>query len=373
MIRGMMRLTPWLALALASPAAAQDQPRPQWEGVWQGTIGTLPVRACFFKHSDDWSVGSYYYLSRMRAIALDRERDGTWIEHGAGGGDVTGRWAIVRDGDRLVGDWRQGNRRLEIALRPVPAELADGGACGSDEYIAPRVRPLTVRTSAKSLGGFAYTEVIHDAGPHLAEVAISTFSYAPTRPGDRAINAALRIDPQRFEGDADYLACLKQALASTGYDGDFSFNIGPARAERNFLSVLVAGSGSCGGAHPYHYSLHRTYDRQSGRLTDLSRWFVPAAVVPRLPDDAPDLHKLAPALRGVVMGYAGGLERDCREVIESADYWDIALAPAGLDFTPSLPHAATACAEAIRVPYAGFARHLSAEGRAAWGRVGPAS
>jgi hypothetical protein len=54
------------ALALSAPVQAA----PAWHGVWQGSVGTLPVRACLQERSETYRNGSYYYLSRLQPIAL---------------------------------------------------------------------------------------------------------------------------------------------------------------------------------------------------------------------------------------------------------------------------------------------------------------
>ncbi len=356
-----------LAVLFATPALAQvDEPRPQWEGVWQGTIGNLPVRACFFQQSDTWTVGSYYYLSRMRAIGLHSTADGVWEE---GFGNSTGRWTVRPSGNSLTGNWQHGNRRLAITLTRVRSGPSEGGACGSAEYIAPRLRPITQRTSPKVANGFAFTEVRYDVGPNFGDVEIATFRYPATRPGDRAINRALQLDPGVFEGESDYLSCLKQSLANNGLDGDFSVIQQPTLVTRDFMTVLFAGGYSCGGAHPDSYGFHRVYDRDSGQRIDLSTWFQPTAIIPRLPDDSSDQHHLTPQFRALVLRQGRNLESDCREVVEQADYWDIALTRTGMDFTPGLPHAALACGDAISVSHAAFAPQLSQAGRAGWARL----
>lgn len=65
-----------LALLLA---LAADPPQPAWQGVWQGTVGTLPVRACLIR--DDYSHSFYYYLGRLRPILLEQQGGSRlWLE-----------------------------------------------------------------------------------------------------------------------------------------------------------------------------------------------------------------------------------------------------------------------------------------------------
>jgi hypothetical protein len=372
MIRWITALAAPAALAcalVAAPAQAQTTPRPGWDGVWQGTVGNLPVRACFSQRTEDWSVGSYYYLSRMRAIPLRRADNGSWTENGDPSGTVTGTWALRPAGNRMTGEWRQGSRRLAVNLTQVPAALIEDGACASPEFMAPRQRPVTMRATPKTVDRLAYSEEIYNVGPHLPDVTIRNFSFVPRQPGDRAINTALRINPRQADDPADYLTCLRDSLGSTGSDGGFDFLQRPTLASRDFLVIEIAGGGSCGGAHPYTYGFHRTFDRRSGQRIDLSTWFSAAAVIPRLPDDGPDEHHLTPAFRTAVLAQARGLQSDCREVVEQSDYWDIALTRTAMEFTPGLPHVAQACADPITMPFAAFSARLSAAGRAGLARL----
>ena len=359
----------WLALlafAVASPAFAATPPRPAWVGVWQGTIGTLPVRACFFQKSAAGTVGSYYYLSKMAAIALHREADGSWIEHGSGGAQVTGRWTVQPAGPRLAGDWRQGARRLAVTLTRVPSNLAEGGACGSTEYIAPRIRPVVLRTSPKRLGTFAYTEVKYDVGPNFSGVRISTFSYPSTQPGDRAINAALQVEN---EPEADYLSCMQGALQTLGIDGFFDFGLEPVLVKPEFLSVRLASDAWCGQPSPNTYSFQRLYDRKNGKRIDLSTWFTRTSVVPQPAYGYSHSHQLTPAFRALVLRHRTELRSDCADVVETSNYWDIALTHIGMEFWPDLPRVAMACGETISVPYTEFASRLSPAGKAGWARI----
>ena len=74
-------MTRWLALlplALsAAPALAQqDEPRPDYYGVWKGTVGTYPVMMCIERDGLGQARGAYYYLSRLTPIGLAGRDDG---------------------------------------------------------------------------------------------------------------------------------------------------------------------------------------------------------------------------------------------------------------------------------------------------------
>ena len=231
---------------LASPALAEAPP-PAWEGVWRGTVGTLPVMACLNNNGGEFSRGSYYYLSKMQPIALEHAANGSWSEHGEGGEKVTGTWTVApRAGGGLSGEWRSGARTLPITLTRVATGSTDDGPCGSVGYIAPRISPVRQAAKPASKGGFSYSEVTYNVGPHFEGVTISSFSYPATQPGDRAINAMLRLDPAKPADPANFVACMQGALGNSGTDGDFAFSYAPGFVGRNFLSVAVDEGGDCG-------------------------------------------------------------------------------------------------------------------------------
>ena len=374
-----MRVAGWvlmaaLAAALATTAAPAmaDDARPPWEGVWQGTIGTLPVRACLAQHDADRSNGSYYYLGKLVPIALQKESGNpAWTEHEGGGVAVGGFWTFSNSApDRLAGQWKKGSRSLPIALSRVAANLAQDGPCGSAEYSAPRVRPARVVPSPASKAGIAFTKLTYNLGPGYPDASITSFAIREQQPGDRAINAALRVDPARFEGEADYLSCDRLALAMSGTGGYFAYSAEPDLLTTEYLSAEISSGGDCGGAHPDDSTFHRTFDRKTGRRIDLGSWFNARAVLPRLPDDTGDYRQLSAALRNLVVRHFRSGEPECREAVAMADYWDLGLDRRGIAFTPSLAHVAAACEETTVVPFAALSAMLSPAGKAGAARLG---
>jgi hypothetical protein len=362
MLRGLLLLA---AAALPPSAEAAEPP---WHGVWQGTIGSLPVRVCLQQRGGEFSNGSYYYVRQMKPIALEHQDDGSWTER-ADSDAVTGTWKITAAGARLTGQWRGAKTALPVSLARVPVADGEEDPCGSDEYIAPRVRPVRVTMKRAKAKGFAFTELTYVVGPSFPDVSIVSFSYPATRPGDAAINAALRIDPAKKEGDADYLGCMRGQLGSNGVDGDFAMSYAPALVTPEFISIAANVGGDCGGAHPSESLWHLTFDRVSGRKVALARWFTARGVVPGDPAAA----QLAPALKALALKhfpFEQGADADCREAVTMSDYWDLAVDRRGIAFEPSLPHVAQACGATSVVPFAELAPLLSAEGRAGVARLG---
>lgn len=364
----MKRMAAGLALLAAVPAAAQTDPAPQpWEGVWQGTLGTYPVRLCLSQRSETWSVGAYYYLSQLKTISLDRQDDGSWVEKAGSSDAVTGRWTLRASGNGLSGEWKQGAKSLPLALTRVAADIANG-ACGTREFLAPRIQPVKLREAPKALGKFAYRELTWDVGKGFPDVSLASLAYAPVQPGDKAINAALRLDPARREGEADYVSCYQGSLGSLGTDGDFSFGYAPRTATSAYLTVTANAGGFCGGAHPYAGYWWLTFDRKTGKKVDLGTWLTPAAV-PRgdwFEDSAQ--RPLSPAFRKLLLRKLAIADSECREVVSDVEYWTIGLDRTGLVFSPSLPHVAQACGEDAAVPFAQLGPWLSAAGKAGMAR-----
>jgi hypothetical protein len=107
-----MRRLALLALLAAAPAQAQD--RPEWAGLWEGRVGTFPVRMCLdgAAQVDASGRGSYYYLSRLEPIQLE-ELGGEYIEwvERAPGSDAEAKWEFdFLSATVARGTWRQGRR-----------------------------------------------------------------------------------------------------------------------------------------------------------------------------------------------------------------------------------------------------------------------
>jgi hypothetical protein len=356
-------------MLLAGPAMAQDDvPSPAWQGVWQGTIGKLPVRACFQKNTPDYSFGSYYYLAHKRAIQLVHRNDGSWLE----GDDLqraTGRWVLAdSSGTTLSGEWRHAGKRLSIALTRVPLTGdAAGQPCGSDAYVQPRVAPVRVTERPRKTGGLGWTELTYDVGPGFGDVHISSFGYPSTQPGDPAINAELRVNPAKRGEDnpADYLACMENALGSLGIDGDFHFSYTPHMLTPDYVVARENAGGFCGGAHPYMYEFWKVWRRHDGKPVRLADWLGPAAKEASASGDDYDgtFAQVRPALIHLAMHHMNVGGRECREAVASTSFWYLGLDRRGLLMAPSLPHVYQGCAGDAVIPFTEVAPFLSPEGR----------
>ena len=327
----------WLAFLIAVPAAAQE--RPGWAGVWQGRIGTYPVRMCVDVWGDGLARGSYYYMSRLEPIAL-AEEDGeiTWIE--GAGTDAEAFWQPSETtATRLRGIWMQ------------------GGPCSAPEFLAPRVKPAEFTTERGSLEGWQYTTRGYRPPAHFGEdVTIASFWFTPEQPGDAAINAVLAGSLPRGTVDDEFVDCLAGNISSFGTDGNFEKTAQPVLASTAFLVVDEANSAFCGGAHPSYWQAMRVFDRRSGEEIDLFDWLGS----PRAEDEVP---AIADALRELVMARWPADAADCAEFVADTEFWSLGLARDGLVFQPDLPHAATPCEERVTVEWPALAPFLDAEGK----------
>jgi hypothetical protein len=360
----MIRLLFALA-SLTAPAAAQEPP--EWVGVWEGRVGTYPVRLCVDAWDGERARGSYYYRSQLEPIQLsDDDENGGWIESS---GDQEAHWRFTERGrQHLRGTWRQGAHSLRFDLQPVAwSEGEWGGPCSAAVFIDPLLAGGHVE-SEEVIGGddapASYERLTYIPPAHLADdVAITTFTFPPQQPGDPAINAALRAAlPGGAAGD-DLFACMGGALSALGFDGSFDRSLTPVLTSDAFLVVDESDADFCGGAHPNYWTALRTFDRQSGVEVDLFDWVGAARV-------EGEAATLAPKLRALAMAHwPSDAEAECREYAADNEYWSIGLARDGLVFQPDLPHVATACEERVTVEWDALAPFLDAEGKAGLQRL----
>ncbi|WP_308387742.1 hypothetical protein [Acidithiobacillus sp. AMEEHan] len=135
----MMRSFARLLLAFAACAWVLPGRANELAGVWEGTVGTLPVRACFEEVKNDSAVqtyGQYYYLRYLRWINLvppegKNVRSGTFDEYDT----QDQRWHLGPvEGQELGGIWTDGKKTLPIRLTRVNTHKK---ACTDPAYTGP--------------------------------------------------------------------------------------------------------------------------------------------------------------------------------------------------------------------------------------------
>jgi len=345
-----------IALAAAAAPAAPT-------GIWEGTVGTLPVRACFVQQ--DWgSFGSYFYLSRLRLIALSAEegRANVYFEGNGAPADQP-RWSIesVSEG-RLTGRWTSGARTLPVRLSRVSAAVGEEGPCGSLAFHRPRLEGVRTVTARATTDGVAYTRITLDTRSRF-EVSFETFALDGESEAVRRINAAVG---QGLAGDPpQWFQCIRDSLAQSPFEGSFDESLAPAMITRRWLSVAHHWDGFCGGAHPDSSNVHRLFDLESGREVDLHDWLNESAVKRERPDGSDeDIVTLQPAFRDAVLRDWRPENPECEDVIRTADFWDIGLTRQALVLSPSLPHVVQACGEDFTLSFERLGPFLTPAGAA---------
>lgn len=349
---------PLLAVAAAAaPAPAAPT------GIWQGTVGNLPVRACFTQR-DSGSFGSYFYLSRLRLIALsaDEGRANVYFEGNGAPADQP-RWSIesVSDG-RLTGRWTSGARTLPVRLSRVSTTFGEEGPCGSLALHQPWLEGVRTVTARARRDGVDYTRITLDTRGRF-EISFETFALDGESEAVRRINAAVR---QGLAGDPpQWFQCIQDSLAQSAFEGSFEESLAPSMITRRWLGVTHHWDGFCGGAHPDSSNSYRLFDLASGGEVDLYGWLNASAVRRERPDGSDeDLKTLEPAFRDLILRDWRPEQAECEEVIRTADFWTIALTRTALVLSPSLPHVAEACGEDFTLPFERLGPFLTPDGAA---------
>lgn len=347
-----------------APAAAQ--PGAGVAGIWQGTVGAQPVRACF--NQREWGTfGAYYYLSHLVSIPLQQPDDKklTFVE-GAGEPDSKSpRWTLNKAApDRLAGSWTQTAKSLPIALTrvPLPKLSEDDSPCGSMVFQKPRLEGIRTLTKPAAKDGVQYTRLILDHRGHFGDdISVETIALAGDTPAVRKINAKLR-EPLAGEPDG-WLACIRMAANNSPYGAANAESYEPRLFGRRWLVVMHHWDGDCGGAHPDSSNTPMLFDLTSGAEVNVFAWFNDKAIKREPVEGYPPLISLQPPFRSVVLGGWKADDAECTDAVRTTEYWHAEPTRTGFTFTPDLPHVAQACGEDFKVPFAKLAAYLSPEGK----------
>jgi len=352
-----------LALIALAAAAAQSAP-PTLPGIWEGTVGTLPVRACFVAR--DWGpFGAYYYLSQRRLIALDSSEAGpTTFREGVAEDANAPRWQIQSvSGNQLQGRWAGNRRVLPVRLTRVAAATGEDSACASMAFHQPLLAGVRTVSRRATADGVAYTKITLDHGGRF-DARVETFALDGAGDATRRVNALLG---RTLAGNPpEWFDCLRSPLQTGPMDGGLSETFEPVMITRRWLSVNHQYDGFCGGAHPNSGTTYETYDLAAGAQVDLHDWFGPEAVRRERFEGSEDEAKtLLPPLRDAILaGWRSEGDAECSQVVRDAEFWNIGLRRTGFVFAPSLPHVSQACGEEFTVPFARVRQFLTREGAA---------
>jgi hypothetical protein len=351
-IRASLFILPFLASAAAAqPAAPAPRAPANLPGIWEGTIGTLPIRACFVQR--EWGAfGAYYYLSQMRLIPLRALED-----NAAGFSEGTedagaGHWRIDQvDATALTARVTNDGHVAPVRLHRIPGGGEEAGACASFAFHAPRLAGAHVVRSRATLDGVSYTKLVLDAGAHF-EIGMQTFALDGDSAAVRRINATLG---EALAGNPPaWFGCISSSLDQGGLEGEQNDTLEPAMISRRWLSVAMQYSNSCGGPHPNEGSFYRLFDLTSGAEANPLDWFLPTAVKrEHLEGSDEDSRTLEPAFRTFLLtGWHPEADAaECDEIVRSQEFWTVGLTRTGLVFSPDLPHVAQACGEEFTLTF----------------------
>lgn len=332
-------------------------------GLWSGTIGNLPVQACY--DAGEYSTdGKYFYMRRLSTIPLmpDKKVPGELTE---GWADTKGvaRWRMnTITKNRAEGVWTGNGRTLPILLIRLPFATSDefDGPCGSLAFVQPMFAAARIAKSPGRVRGLA-VEKWKLAFPDES-VAVESFQLLGTGPAIAAINRRLR---EPFDkSDEGWKWCLRNAGA---WGGGYLDEVEARLVTAHWLSVMSSNESSCGGAHPNNSNQPILFDRQNGKQVDLYNWFGSASSNrEKVEGYSETIDTLTGKLFDLVLALhprASESEEDCGGAVKTASSWTLELKGEGIGFTPDLPRVVMACGDEVILSWNKLAPFLSPTGK----------
>jgi hypothetical protein len=362
-----------LALNPVSAAqAAEDEESPAWQGVWDGTVGTQPIRACFSYRSYR-SFGFYYYKAHLNAIPLQQPDDKrlSFVE-GHNDADATAPvWELGDAGaTQLTAQWKKGKRSLPIRLRRLAGPAFKEGEdqpCSGMLFQGPRLEGVRVVDSPATKDGVRYTRLTLDHRGHFGsdDVEIESFALTGDSAAHRRINAKLReILDSKYE--YGWFSCVTGAAGSGPFGGGTYESYTPTLFSGRWLAVNHHYEGYCGGAHPESSNTPLNFDLQTGAEVDPLDWFTAKAVHRENLKEYGIYKTLTePFIKLILKGWKRGADDDeCYDATSSQESWSVGITRGALVFSPNLPHAVAACIDDYRIPFARLQPWLNPKGKA---------
>jgi hypothetical protein len=351
-----------IGLLLSQPAQAAPDLK-ALKGVWRGTIGNLPVHACY--DAGDYSNdGKYFYLRRLSTIPLraDEKVPGELTEGWADTKSVA-RWRIKAiTKNRAEGVWTGNGRSLPIRLTRLPFDTSEEFAtpCGSLAFIQPIVAATRIVKSPGRVRGLAvekWTLVFPDES-----ILVESFQLLGSGPVIATINRRLR---EPFDkADEGWKWCLRNAGP---FGADYHDEVESRLVTTRWLSVNLFNESFCGGAHPNNSNQPILFDRQSGRSVDLYTWFGSASSNrEKVEGYSETIDTLTGKLFDLVLALhprASESEEDCGGAVKTASSWTLELKAEGIGFTPDLPRVVMACGDEVVLQWNKLAPFLSPTGK----------
>ena len=351
-----------LGLLLSQPAQAAPDLKAM-HGVWQGTIGKLPVRACFdtSEYSND---GKYFYVRRLSTIPLkaDEKVPGDLTEGWTKSKGVA-RWrinAITRNG--VEGAWTSNGRTLPIRLTRLPfsQDKEFDTPCGSLAFAEPIFAATRILKSPAQVHGLVverWTLAYPDDS-----ISVVSFQLTGGSPVIAAINRRLR---EPFDASDDgWKWCVRNGgVRGVDYHDDVEARLVTAK----WLSVTSSNESFCGGAHPNNSNQPILLGRQSGKPEDLYNWFGPAfSNREKVEGYSGTIDSPKGKLFDLVLKYhprASENEGECGGAVKTAASWTLELKRKGIAFTPDLSRVVMACGDEVILSWNQVAPFLSPSGK----------
>jgi hypothetical protein len=360
-----MRVSAKMVALMATTASSvvwADTSKPDWVGIWRGTVGKLPVQACF-QARDYGSVGAYFYLKHLGIISLGPIDDSTWTEARNSDQVTDGPlWkTVAATGNQLTGTWTGNGKELPIALERVPQVDPSAEPCGDLAFSKPRATPVKLANSRATVDGVGYTIVKGDVGKQFPDVSLEAYQLDGNTSALQSINTALMAEIFEKAEKANFFACTMANLASMGEDGQYQTATKPVLITANWMVSETDAGSTCGGAHPNWSKNWQNWDLRTGQVVDLWTWLGPmaATVTPR---DSYNEVTIEADLRELLNKGWQPAENDCKDAIKDQDYWFVRLTREGFAFSPDLPHALTACIDDVNLTFEQMAPLLNAVG-----------
>ena len=332
-------------------------------GVWSGTIGNLPVQACY-NASDYTNDGRYFYLNRLSTIPLisDTKKPGELTE-GWPDQKKVARWRIGSiTANGVEGAWTGNGRTLPIRLTRMRFAVSEDSdsPCGSLAFVQPIIAATRIVKRPGRVHGLA-VEKWKLATPDES-VSIESFQLRGTGPAIAAINQRLR---ESFDhSEEGWKWCLRNAGA---WGGSYYDEVETRLLTAHWLSVMSHNENSCGGAHPNNSNQSILFDRQSGRQVDVYTWFGSAAPKREQVDGTSEtIDEPTGKLFDLIMKLhprTGEKDKECGDAVATASSWALELKADGVSFTPELPRVVMACGDEVVLPWAKLRPFLNSVGK----------
>lgn len=332
-------------------------------GVWQGTLGSARITACFNSIQYDTQAGSYYYHEYLEPIPLAGKKQ---IAQFKEPNDLI-EWHLKPslDGLQLNGTWTKAPTatspvvNLAITLKPVigiKSAKSKDIPCATDSYLKPITQNIPlIKSAVKTFQNKHYLTIKRTLKGVGSVEAVQLLEKGPKyqRLNTQFMKSA-RAD--------DLIECLASNMYRAQNGNYFS----------HFGDILIWGNrwfvakshveGYCGGAHPFSDTSFTTYDLKLGAPAALAEWFKFQTIT----KDGFAGIKPSKTLLTLLLQRSstkGNQVAECYKELATAFSYYASLSPHGMVFSPSLPHASSACGEDITLPYAALNPFLSTLGK----------